>query len=342
MKIKNTEQMQEFFDRCLENANDSLINEYIGIIVEPEDEAAVQEELAEIGVHEFQKDRSEWPSLYISVDEYKKTPYNANIRLDKISGDGFEYATDTMPAYELFNVDLVQDDPERELNDSLVLRAFDKPYETVILRQNGEYWMTDTPAEANTINPCAEKAHGKVVTFGLGIGYFVYMALINPNVESVTIVEHSSSVISMFKKCLLPQFPSNKKIEIIEGDAFEYFNEEFLSQFDYAFVDIWKSSDDGFEMIQKMLENYLPPLDKVDFWIEETCMEFITTMICVYFNYLANGLEVRHNEPYYQRIYKKISKYFSKIDKEVEDINELKDYMYNKEVLREIVSIKVK
>ena len=339
MKIINSAEMQAFFERCLENINDDSINEYIGIIVEPNEEVAVQEELAEIGVHEFQADRSKWPSLYISVDEYQKTPYNMNIHLDKINGDGFEYNEDIMPAYELFNVDVVQPDPNRELNDSLILRAFDKPYKTVILKQDGEYWMTDTPAEANTINPCAKKAHGNVLTFGLGIGYFVYMALLNPNVDSVTIVERSPSVINMFKKYLLPQFPNDKKIEIIEGDAFDYFNKEFLNKFDYTFVDIWKSSDDGFEIIQKMLEKYLPPLETIDFWIEETCFEFLTSMICIYFNYVANGQTIVHNDPFYMNIYRKIETYFDCIDDTVTDVDTLKDYMYSKKVLREIISI---
>lgn len=340
MKICNSEEMQAFFERCLENINDDAINEYIGIIVEPEEETAVQEELSEIGVHEFQGDKATWPSLYISVDEYKKTPYNSHIHLDRISGNGFEYAEDEMPAYELFNVDVVQPDPNRELNDSLILRAFDKPYKTVILKQDGEYWMTDTPAEANTINPYAEKAHGKVLTFGLGIGYFVYMALINPAVTEVTIIERSPSVIQMFKECLLPQFPSDKKITIIEGDAFDYFNKEFMSQFDYTFVDIWKSSDDGFDIINHLLEQYLPPFETVDFWIEDTCMEFMISMICLYFNYSANDQKIQHNDPFYQDLYRKIDTYFSNIPTTVNDVDTLKDYMYSKKVWRKIVAIK--
>lgn len=339
MKIKINPEMEAFFSRCEYNMQNNLVNDYIGVIVEPQDEYALQLELRDIGVHDFQTAEEKWPSLYISTDEYQKTPYNSTIRLNEINSNGFTYDYEEMPAYELFNVSLVQRDPEMELNDSLVLRAFDKPYKAAILRQDGNFWMTDTPAEANTINPCAQKAHGKVLTFGLGIGYFVFMALLNPAVESVTIIEQSSEVINMFKKHLLPQFPRNNCIEIIQGDAFDYFNQAYLDNYDYVFVDIWKSNDDGYLMIEKMLEAYLPSFDKVDFWIEDSCFEILSGMIFVYFFYLAQEQLVEHDDPEIAKIYQKIDKYFSKINKTITSVAEVKAYMYDRKVYREIVSI---
>lgn len=341
MKIQLNSEMQEFFERCFENMTNDYINEYIGIVVPPEYEQQLQEELNEIGVLEFQGPKENWPSIYLSSKEYKKTPYNSHIRLDNIHSHGFEYATDIMPEHELFNVSFIQNDPNRELNDSLMLRAFDEPYEAAVLLQNGEYWMSDTPQEANTINPYAQKAHGKLVTFGLGIGYYVYMALLNPEVESVTVVEWSEDVIAMFKEHLLPQFPRNDKITIIQGDAFEYYNEEFLSQFDYSFADIWKSNDDGYEMIERMLESYLPDYDKADFWIETTCTNLIASVMCVYFNALSKQSFVNYEDPFMIRLYNKVSTYFDTIDETVEDYHVLQDYMYNQKVIREIIATKV-
>lgn len=341
MKIQTNQAMNDFFDRCFENMTNDAINEYIGIIISKKEEQQIQEELHEIGVLEFQGDRKNWPSLYIHSKEYTHTPYNSHIHLENIHSHGFEYATYTMPAHELFNVSVIQNDPNRELNDSLMLRAFDEPYEAAVLMQDGEFWMSDTPQEANTINPYALKAHGNVVTFGLGIGYFVYMALLNPKVKHVSVVEQSPEVIAMFKEYLLPQFPRSKDITIIQGDAFEYYNKEFLSQFDYSFADIWKSNDDGFEMIMKMLENYLPPYEKADFWIESTCTNFMASMLCVYFHALANHQKVEHEDPWMNHLYDKIDCYFQKITDTVDSYSVLQDYMYNQKVIREILATKV-
>ncbi len=343
MIIKNTEEIQEFFDRCIENLNyASNTNEYIGVEFDPSEEEKIKEELAELGNYEFAGDKSTWPSLYISVDDYRKTPYNSHVHLDAVGGDGFELFEDIMPANRLYNIDVIKDDPNKELNDYMVLRAFDKPFSSVVLKQDGENWMSDQPAETITIDPFVEKAHGKVVTFGLGIGYYPYMCLLKDDVESVTIVERSPNVISMFKRCLLPQFPRNDKITIIQGDAFDYFNKEFLDQFDYAFADIWKNNEDGFEMIQRMLENYVPPFESCDFWIEETCMDFVKAMVFYYFNYTANGEELRYDDPELQKIVKKIDTYFTNLNEDIDSVEKMKFFMYDKKTLREIIGTKVK
>lgn len=341
MRIVPTKEMKEFFNRCLNNIQDDRLNDYLGVVIESEEDAKViQRELSEIGDPEFAGDESTWPSLYISTDEYKKTPYNSNISLKDKHHEGFEFNYEDMPANELINMDFIQPDPNRELNDYMILRAFDKPYKATVLRQDGEFWMTDNPAEAKTVDPCVDKAYGNVLTFGLGIGYFVYMCLLKPEVKSVTIVELNESVINMFKELILPQFPKDKEIKIIHGNAFDYFNEDFLKKFDYVFVDVWKNNSDGYPMIEKMLEQYLPTFEHCDFWIESTCFENIISMVCVYFYCIALGLPLPKGRGYTKR-YKKIDKYFKKMDIEVRDVDTLKDLMYDPKVLREIVSQRV-
>lgn len=342
MKIIRTDEIDAFFERCMRNMQNDALNEYVGVVIQsPEEEEEIKQELHDLGDPEFQGDKENWPSLYLDIDYYLKTPYNSNIRLYKIYDHEFQFATETLPANEILNMSFIQPDPNRELNDYMILRAFNKPYKAMTLRQNGEFWMTDNPAEANTTDPCVKKAHGKVLTFGLGIGYFIYMCLLKPEVESVTVVELSETVIKIFDRFILPQFPKDKEVKIIHGNAFDYFNKEFLDQFDYTFVDVWKNHEDGYAMIEKMLEQYLPPYEKIDFWIESTCFEFITSMICLYFNNISQGLKTPKNRKF-QKQYKKIHAYFEKIDKTVSEVDELKDYMYDPKVLREIVSIHTK
>jgi hypothetical protein len=164
------------------------------------------------------------------------------------------------------------------------------------------------------------------------------MAMLNPKVKSITVIERSPAVISMFKSYLLPQFPATIPITIIEGDAFDYFTEDYINNFDYIFVDIWQSNHDGFLLIERLLSKYNPDFQKVDFWIESSCFEFLSALIFTYFNAIAHHKSIKHSDPLYNRLLKKISRYFDGINKTVCEVSELKFYMYDQEILRLIIS----
>ena len=218
------------------------------------------------------------------------------------------------------------------------LRALDEDLEMIYLFEENEGWMMCSPSEASTNDPYAAKARGNVLTFGLGIGYFVYMAILNPNVDSVTVIEKSEDVIALFSQ-IVKQFPQNKEIRIIQGDAFDYFNEDFLSAYDYIYVDIYKSSDDGREIIANLLAEYLPPHEKIDFWIENSCLNPIRTLILMHYDELLNNKTLAINSEY-EEIMEKVRYYFSLIDITIEDVNFLKNMMYDKHLIREILGVK--
>ena len=294
--------------------------------------------MGKAGFQEFQKDKSKWPSLYLSTQAYIKNPYTTNIRFDDLSQTAFKYTQETIEAHTLFSVSSIIDDENRELNDWMMLRAMDEPYQATFLWQDDEVWMLDAPSEMNTIEPYARKAKGKVLTFGLGIGFYVYMALLNEDVESVTIVEHSQEVIHLFNTVLRLQFPSNKEITIIQGDAFDYFNEQTLNQYDSVFVDIWQSNDDGLILIEKLLEQYLPPYEKVDFWIESSCMEIMHALVFMVLKGILENKAYKNKDPMLNRIVVKIKHYLLQINEEVDNVTRLKELMYEPRFLRAILS----
>lgn len=339
MKIEKTLEIEQFFQRCLNNLKKEDKNRFLGMRVTKKNEHYIQKQMSKSGFQEFLGTSKQWPSLFIRSQDVINSPYNTAIKLNMIKNEEFRFSSERLPANQLFNVSGIIYDQNRELNDWMQLRALDEPYLANVLWQGNDVWMLDAPSESNTIDPIAGKAHGNVLTFGLGIGYFAFMALLNPNVTSVTIIEKSSSVIAMFKQYLLPQFAARDRLKIIEGDAFDYFNETFIQTFDYVFVDIWKSGDDGFLIIEKLLKQYLPPHNKVDFWIESSCFEFIPALIMLYFRSIANHKIEYHSDPLYQRILQKIAKYFEKEDIVLSDVDSLKDRMYDFRILREICSI---
>lgn len=338
MKIQRTPEIDNFFRICMDNLKNEDKNRFLGAKVTQKNERYLQKQMGKSGFQEFMKPQEHWPSLFIRSSDAILRPYNSTIKLDMIQNQDFRFSLEMVPANQLFNVSGIIFDQHRELNDWMQLRALDQPYPAAVLWQGNDVWMLDAPSESFTIDPYALKAKGNVLTFGLGIGYFAFMALLNPAVRSVTIVEKSASVIAMFNEYILPQFPQRDKVKIIEGDAFDYFNEIFINQFDYVFADIWKSGDDGFLMIEKLLEQYEPPFEKVDFWIETSCFEFIPTLILLYFRSISSDFKMKHDSLLYNRIFHKISQYFDSIDSTVSDVIKLKDFMYNPQILREIVA----
>ncbi|MBV1709915.1 MAG: hypothetical protein KMY54_08640 [Erysipelothrix sp.] len=341
MQIQRTPEIDRFFQRCMNNMRNEDKNRFLDAKVTTKNEKYLQREMSKAGFQEFEGPTDQWPSLFIRSKDFMLSPYNACIRLDKIESDEFRFSSEILPANQLFNVSGVIFDKNRELNDWMQLRALDQPYKAAVLWQHNDVWMLDAPSESQTIDPYAKRAHGNVLTFGLGIGYFAFMALLNPEVKSVTIIEKSSSVIRMFNQYILPQFPQKEKIRIIEGDAFDYFNETFIQTFDYVFTDIWKSGSDGFLIIEKLLQQYNPPLEKVDFWIETSCFEFVPALILLAFQSIANHKVESHSDPLYRRILRKIHRFLESEQVIIQDVDQLKDRMYDIETIRKIISIKL-
>ena len=119
------------------------------------------------------------------------------------------------------------------------------------------------------------EAHGKVITYGLGLGYYAFMAAEKDNVESVTVIEKNPDVIRLFTESILPFFPHKEKIQIIEADALEFVKAQEDGCYDYAFSDFWGGYYDGVDLYMQFM-----PLTarfsrtKHSYWIESCFMEY--------------------------------------------------------------------
>lgn len=138
------------------------------------------------------------------------------------------------------------------------------------LKERGRTWMTVTPNEINTIRPCAQAVHGRVLTYGLGLGYFVCHALLNPAVESVTVVERNTAVIRLFRHHLAPLLSRPDRLAIIQADAFDYARHTAPQQaYDGVFVDLWHDVGDGLPLYRQM-KAIETPGPRYFYWIEKT------------------------------------------------------------------------
>ena len=112
-----------------------------------------------------------------------------------------------------------------------------------------------------------------------------------------------------------------------------------MNNFDYIYVDIYKSADDGRYLINKLLEQYHPQDDKLDFWIENSCLNPIRTLILMHYDELVHHLRKEVSEDY-QELMDKVRYYFSEINIKISDVDALKNMMYDYKLIRSILGVK--
>lgn len=209
------------------------------------------------------------PSVRIlDAKKYENDPYYRNLSLDEIKDGSWEIKKESyLPYRGVICHDMILSDGYREVPP---LGFFTEEFSFPAILENGNEWMTLTPVDLDTCEDAIKEAHGKVVTFGLGLGYYAYMAAMKEDVESITVVELSPDVIRLFEGHILPQMPCRDKIKIVNMDAFKYAEEIMPKEnFDLAFVDTWRDASDGAPMYRRMKAlEHLSPNTKFMYWIE--------------------------------------------------------------------------
>ena len=175
--------------------------------------------------------------------EYLSNPYYQNITLKNVKEGRYALLNDIYEPYEIFALDDIKVDDNYVEHSSL--GYFKDKFSFIALNEKDVTWMSITPNEINTMKEGIVKAHGNVLVFGLGLGYYAYMVSLKEEVKSITIIEKDKTIIDFFKKYIYPQFSYKEKITIIESDALKYAVSD--GKFDVLFIDLWKTPEDGID-----------------------------------------------------------------------------------------------
>ena len=214
----------------------------------------------------------------LDPETYTCDPYYKNIRIPEVNKGRWELRYESFAPYEGLIFDDLIIDGYREIPR---IGFFEEEFAFPAVLENGREWMMITPNEINTMKEPIAKAHGKVLTFGLGMGYYAYMASLKEEVESVCVVERDPEVIALFEEFILPQFEHGEKIKIVCSDAFDYARRVMPHEsFDIAFVDIWHDALDGLDLYIRMkkLEKESPSTEFV-YWVERTLLSTLRAMV---------------------------------------------------------------
>ncbi len=206
---------------------------------------------------------------------YENNLYYKTIEFPELKGKKWSFGRAQYKPYQAF----VCNDFKHKSDGRVIpqIGFFNKTFSYPVVYENGREWMSITPNEIETMVHGIQKSRGKTLTFGLGLGYFAFMASVKDNVQEVTVVERDEEIIEMFKKYLLVQFPNKEKIRIIKSDAFEYAQTQMKNGgFDFVYTDLWHDPSDGVALYKKMkdMEKYSPN-SEFAYWIEPTIRYYL-------------------------------------------------------------------
>lgn len=276
LNFQLTRLYKSYLEKCPEIITDELMRELTDGAVFSKEEAlcALLAEIFGIDRERSQEDRIFlrdyiMPSITVlDKERYLNDPYYKNVKIKNVKDGKWELKWESYaPWRAVIAADMVMGE---DFLEYAPLGFFPERFDFPAVLENGNEWMTLTPVDMDTCTEAIEKSRGRVVTFGLGLGYFAYMASLKQTVSEVVIVELSPAVISLFKKHIFPFFPYPEKINIVNMDAFLYAKEVMPREnFDFAFVDTWRDASDGAPMYKRMkaLEN-LSPKTEFSYWIE--------------------------------------------------------------------------
>ena len=207
--------------------------------------------------------------------DYESDPYFRSVNFPTKTLGRWDLHWVVQPAYEAFAAKDLRVEKDGRLLPTL--GYFDKDYRYPAVFEKGRVWMTLLPIEIETMKAPIARAKGRVLTYGLGLGYFAFHASRKPEVESVTVVETSKDSIELFRRYLLPSFPYPEKIRIVEDDAFHY-AETVLKDgdFDFVFADIWHDAGDGKSAYLRLLQaDSNKPHTQFAYWLEDTILCYL-------------------------------------------------------------------
>ena len=270
----------------------------------------------------------------LNMEEYNNNPYVKNIKLNKIIVDeNHKFEELNYLPYECFLYKNIYID--NEYLEHIKIGYFTSSYSYIALLENEDIWMLITPHEINTMKQAISNAHGNVITFGLGLGYFAYMCSIKDNVNSITIIEKDEKTIKLFKEFILPQFEYKDKIIIINEDAINFTSKPL--DYDYGFVDIYKDEIDGLPLYIKMYQNLIKQNFKSEYWIEEGMIIILRRALITLLYEKTYNLYKETNETFFDELISLFNKATKNvIINDINDINNLLSEQNIKELIKKI------
>ena len=229
--------------------------------------------------NDFVEKNIKWDTKLLRVEDYETNPYLKKLRNVSFNKDDWSLNNKKLEAYSLFPYEEEYHYASNYLL-KMSLAFFDKDYIYPSISLYNNEWMSLNPYEIRTMETPIILARGKVLTLGLGLGYFAYMVHLKDEVKEVHIVEMDKGLIEVFVEHLLPLFEHPEKIHIHKADAFSFIKNIKDKDYDFIFSDLWHDTSDGLPMYLKLRQKFGSfKYTQCTYWIESALITYLRTLV---------------------------------------------------------------
>jgi len=227
----------------------------------------------------------------LNENEYKSNEFYKQVGMVNGSKNNLTLFTDFYDEFEPF----LYDDFEIQdyYKEIYKIGYFKNKFPFLALKENNKVWMSITPHEINTMKLPLSKMKGNVLIFGLGLGYFAYKASLKEDVKKVTIIEYNDDVIFLYNKYIKDKL-NTSKIRIIKGDAFDFFNEEYIKKenIDSIFIDTYHNGEEINQYIKyKNKQHKIKCCKNIHYWIETSLLSYFRRYVISLMNEEIEGFD---------------------------------------------------
>jgi hypothetical protein len=270
--------------------------------------------------------------------QYISNPFYQEIKPKPVTKGKWQLGYETFLPFQAVLTGDVVTNPNNHYLDSTPVGYFTDPFYYLVIKQQDVTWMSVTPFEINTMAPILEKVKGKIITLGLGLGYFASMAALKLEVNEVLVIEKDQQVIDIFLKHIYPQLPNKEKIKIIHEDAFQFLKTN-KRRFDHLFVDIHHTAEDGLPIYIRMKKiEKLSSYGQWHYWLESSIISLFRRYMIIFLQEQLLSFDASHYQntaTIEEKIYRNL--YLIHEKKSIDTVKEL-DYWLSTDSIRRIIA----
>ena len=229
--------------------------------------------------NKFVMNNIRWDTKLLNTKDYLANPYLKAINNLTFKEAGWTLTRQNRKAYSLCPYDEEYAyGANYAIKMALAMFKSDYIYPSICLYDNE--WMSLNQHEIRTMEVPIALARGKVLTLGLGLGYYAYMVSLKEEVKEVHIVEMDLELIKLFNKYLLPLFPYPEKIHIHKADAFYFIKDIKDRDYDFIFSDLWHDVSDATSMYLKLKKHFYHfKYTQCTYWIENSIIAHLRMLV---------------------------------------------------------------
>ena len=209
----------------------------------------------------------------LDAEPFRSDPYLQNVTVPEVREGDILLTNSFYERGEIFQYEM-PDLTARTVTPSLGF--FNEKVTFPAIYEGDVPWVSVCPSELSSMAEGIQKAHGRVLVLGLGLGYYLYRIAGKENVSRITVVDLDERIIKIVKEHLLPQFPGREKITLVHADALDYLKTVKDGDFDYCYADIWEGVVDG-AAFYRQIEPHEKRLSgtEFDYWIKEQILSYL-------------------------------------------------------------------